>query len=187
MGSFGSAFGTKMGFRVADAITGKGNTGLKEANEAAAELDRARADAVERETELKEKAAETERQNTALTEIRGITVSGDSAAIINGVQALIPFLNFASGYPELKETVWKAAADKLEFALIQLRNTGDTANADFFQKKIDESAWGCEKARLQQKAEKKAAMKGAVGGFFKDAMNGNLGGGGLGGLFGKKK
>jgi len=80
--------------------------------------------------------------------VMDISFDGDTAAIVNAISNLftiaaanIPGGVMSSEPKEIslaKKGIRSAAIEKIELGIVNLRSKGDTANAEYFQKKFDE-------------------------------------------------
>jgi len=127
-----------------------------------AEREEARIEAEEERVRKETLVADTK---DTLEAIQSCNFDGDAASIVKELSNLLilidthkpPNIIAAADMEEIeiKKKVYHAGLEKFEFGIVQLRAKGDTANAEYFEKKYyDRTASGFSKA------------KGALGGLF---------------------
>jgi hypothetical protein len=79
--------------------------------------------------------------------VMAVSFEGDVTAVVNSLSNLLTIFNAnkpggvfseATEVTQAKKGIRAAALEKMELGIMTLRSKGDTINADFFQKKLDE-------------------------------------------------
>jgi len=161
---FGSAFGTGVGFNLANKLTGNNS----EKKYAKAAKDRAKADIrmteakIDAERESMQSQLSAEQRSEGLRSVMAVSLDGDAGVIASSLTNLISIIGAHSdGYDDdedeaqekSKRDVCAAALQKLEMGIMLLRSKGDTAMADFFQKKYVELDPDAERKAFEKQVE----------------------------------
>jgi hypothetical protein len=118
---FGSAFGTGLGFNIANKLTGSNSS----KNFAKAEKARAKAD-----VRMNDAIIDAKQRSEGLRSVMNVSFAGDAADIASSLANLISII---AANVDTGEDVCAAAFKKLEVGIVLLRGKGDAATADYFQ------------------------------------------------------
>jgi hypothetical protein len=122
-----------------------GNAGADSAEKAKVEAD---LDRDRWANEEARQARENADKDANIQQIMGFTFDGDAGSIVKDLSSLLTlvdankppsaFGSAPSSERRAKQAVYQAGLEKMEFGVLQLRSKGDMANAEYFQKKVEE-------------------------------------------------
>jgi len=145
-------------------LVGKGVGAVVSATaEALKETEEERAERLEYERKEDE---EMKNYEPAMSKIEECVIKGDNAKIIQSINVLFSIIPYKALYEDtidLQENVRNDAGKKIVKGIEKLKEQGDNENADLLQQQLDQTEWGIERIKKQERAaERKEKVDAAV-------------------------